>query len=135
MRRAFVVLAFALVALAASGCGGPGKAKVKGQLVSGGQPMSFPATQVGVVFTPVGADGKPDPTKAYTAVVNEDGTFELVASGGELPSGNYQVSILATGGKLATQMKPYAGASSPIRRELKPGPNEITIDVTKPDGG
>jgi hypothetical protein len=124
----------ALVALVVSGCGGEQKAKVKGRLVSNGQPMTFPATQVAVVFTPMGADGKPEPTKSFTCVVNEDGSFELNASGGQLPTGNYQVSIQAMG-KLATQMKPFAGTASLVRRELKPGSNEITIDVAKPDGG
>ena len=129
-----VLLLVALVALAAGGCGGDAKAKVKGRLLSNGQPMKFPATQVAVGFSPVGADGKPDPARSYTTPVNEDGSFELVASGGELPPGNYQVSIQASG-KLAAQMKPYAGTSSLVRRELKAGPNEITVDVAKPDGG
>ena len=109
-------------------------AKVKGRLVSNGQPMKFPPTQVAVGFSPVGADGKPDPAWSFTTPVNEDGSFELVASGGELPAGTYQVSIQAMG-KFATEFKAYAGTSSAIRRELKAGPNEITIDVTKPDGG
>jgi hypothetical protein len=38
-------------------------------------------------------------------------------------------------GKLGTQLKAFAAPGSPIRRELKPGPNDITIDVAKPDGG
>lgn len=107
---------------------------MKGRLVSNGQPMSFPATQVAVALSPIGADGKPEPARAFTTPVNEDGSFELVASGGELPPGNYQVSIQASG-KLAAQMKAYAGTSSLVRRELKAGPNEITVDVAKPDGG
>jgi hypothetical protein len=128
-----VLLAVALVALATSGCGG-GMAKVKGRLVSNGQPMTVPGMTVGVVFTPVGADDKPNPTKAYTAVVNEDGSFELVASGGEFPAGKYQVAITATG-KMAAQLKAFAGPNSPIRREFKSGENDIVIDVAKPDGG
>ena len=129
-----VLLLVALVALAAGGCGGEAKAKVKGRLVSNGQPMKFPATQVAVGFSPIGADGKPDPARSYNTPVNEDGSFELVASGGELPPGTYQVSIQAMG-KLATEMKAYSGPASAVRRELKAGPNDITIDVTKPDGG
>jgi len=75
-----------------------------------------------------------EPAKSFTMPVNEDGSFELNASGGQLPTGNYQVSIQAMG-KLGTQMKAFAGTGSLVRRELKPGANEITVDVTKPDGG
>jgi hypothetical protein len=131
MRRVLVCLA--LTGLLAGGCGG-GTAKVKGRLVTNGQPMSFPATQAAIVLSPLGADGKPDPAKSYSAVVNQDGSFELVASGGELPAGNYQVSIQAVG-KLKEQLKLFAGTDSPVRRELKSGLNDITIDVTKSDGG
>lgn len=130
----YAILLTALAGLLAGGCGGEAKAKVKGKLVSNGAPMSFPATQAAVSLSPVGADGKPDPAKAFTAVVNEDGSFEVLASGGELPAGTYQVSIQAMG-KLGQQLKGFAGANSPVRRELKPGANDITIDVAKPDGG
>src|SRR5690349_19732037 len=129
MRRALVA-AVVLAALAAGGCGS-GKGKVKGRLVANGQPMSFPPTQVAVVFAPVGADGKPDPLKAFTAVVNEDGTFELIASGGELPAGQYQISIQAMGA-MKEKLKGFAAANSRVRRELTSGTNDITIDVTKP---
>src|SRR5262245_50213864 len=110
MRR--VMILFALGALAAGGCG-TNMAKVKGRLISHDQPMTFPATQVAVSFSPIGPDGKPDPAKSYTCVVNEDGSFELVASGGELPAGSYQVSIQAMG-KLGAQLKRFVGTGSPI---------------------
>lgn len=131
MRGALV--AAALVGLVSGGCGGEEKAKVKGRLVNDGQPMTFQAFQAAVVFTAVGPDDKPDSAKAFTAVVGEDGTFELVASGGEVPVGRYQLAIQAVG-KTATQLQGFAGPSSPIRRDLKPGPNELTIDVAKPAG-
>ena len=130
MRRALLLLA--LVGLAAGGCGST-TARVKGRLVTNDQPMTFPATQVAVVLTPLDAGGNPDPAKAYTAVVNEDGSFEVLASGGELPPGQYQIAIQAMG-KLKEQFKKLAAPNSPLRRELKPGPNEIVIDVAKPTG-
>jgi hypothetical protein len=132
MKRALVFLA--LAGLLAGGCGGSAKAKVKGRLVSNGQPMTFPASQAAVSLAPIGADGKPDTAKSFTIAVKEDGTFELVASGGELPTGNYQVAIQAMG-KLGQQLKGFASPNSPVRRELKSGANDITIDVAKPDGG
>lgn len=131
MRRALLVLA--LAGLAAGGCGGSNMARVKGRLVMNDQPMSFPPTAAAVVFTPLSGEGKPDPSKSYTAVVNEDGSFELLASGGELPSGRYQISIQATG-KLGAQLKKFAEPTSPVRRELKPGGNELVLDLAKPEG-
>jgi hypothetical protein len=66
-------------------------------------------------------------------VVNADGTFELLASGGELPAGRYQLAIQALG-KLKSQMTKFAPPQSPIRRDLAAGENDITIDVGKPEG-
>lgn len=128
MRR--TVLAVALAALAAAGCGAT-PATAKGRLVSNGEPMPV-SGQVGVVLTLLEGDGKPT-TKSFTAMVKPDGTFEVVASGGELPPGNYQVSLVVPG-KPADKFKPLIGDKSPMRRELKPGANELTIDVAKPQG-
>jgi hypothetical protein len=130
MQRALALVA--LAALAAGGCGEQ-KSRVGGRLVNNGQPITVPASQVAVTLTPLTADGKPNPGASYTMKVKEDGTFELVASGGQLPPGTYQVSILASG-KLAEQVKPFAGDASPIRREIKPGPNDLVIDLAKPSG-
>ncbi len=126
------LLAVALAALAAGGCGGS-PATVKGRLVSNGESMTVPGATVAVTFTRVDGDAKDGSAKSFNAVVNPDGTFEVVASGGQLPVGMYRVSVLATG-KLADKFKAYAEPGSPIRRELKPGSNEITIDVAKPEG-
>lgn len=132
MRSALVLIA--LAGLASGGCSDNGKAKVKGRLVSNGQPMTFPAFQASVVLAPVGPDDKPDPSKSFTCVLEPDGSFELLASGGELPAGRYQVAV-QTMGKPSNQLKGFAGPSSLVRRDLKPGPNELLIDVAKPDGG
>lgn len=128
-----MTLALALVALAATGCAAP-PAKVKGRLVSNGEPLSV-SGQVGITLTLLDAAGKATLT-SYTSVVNPDGTFDVVVSGGELPPGLYQVSLVAVG-KAAGQFKSnpdIVGDKSPVRRELKPGPNEVTIDVAKPGG-
>lgn len=132
MRRVFVMVA--LAGLAAGGCGGDAKAKVKGRVVNNGQPMSFPAFQASVVLAPCGPDDKPDAARSYSCVLGEDGTFELVASGGELPPGRYQVAIQALG-KPSNELKTIASPSSPVRRDLRPGPNELTVDVANPTGG
>ncbi len=131
MRRALLVVA--LVGLAAGGCGGPKLAKVKGRLVTNDQPMEFPPTAAAVVFTPLNDGGTPDPSKSFTAVVNEDGSFEVLASGGQLPVGKYQISIQAMG-KLKEQLKKFGEGVSPVRRDLQPGPNELVIDFAKPEG-
>jgi len=127
-----LLLPTVLVALAACGCGG-GMAKVKGQLVENGNPMTFPPTQVAIELALIGEDGKPDASKAYTAVVNPDGSFEVVASSGEVKPGTYQVGIHASG-KLGSRLKAFAPPTSSIRREIKPGANTLTIDLARPEG-
>lgn len=131
MRHALLLAA--LAGLVAGGCGGGSPARVKGQLVENGQPRTFPPTQVAIELAPVGPDGKPDNKKAVNAVVNPDGTFAVVASGGEFPPGTYQVCILAPP-KFQPDLKRFAPPTSPLRRELKPGDNELVIDVAKPEG-
>ena len=120
------------VALLTAGCGG-GLAKVKGQIVENGQPTTFPPTTVSVQLSPIGADGKADPAKVYGCVVNPDGTFELVASGGEVPAGMYQVAIEVTA-KGPVKAKAFSAKGTPLHRELKSGQNVLTIDLAKPEG-
>lgn len=130
--RSLLVLA-AAAALASGGCGGGTPAKVKGRLVSDGQPLSVPASQVAVTFTAQGGGGDKGGPASYTAQVAEDGSFEVVVSGGQMPPGTYKVEIVAVG-KLKEKFKGMVGDKSPVRRELKPGPNEVVIDVAKPEG-
>lgn len=129
MRR--VILALSLAVLAAPGCDGGAPAKVKGRLVTNGEPMTV-SGQVAVTFTALGGAGTSS-AKSFTAVVNPNGSFELVASGGELPPGLYQVSVVAVG-KAAAPFRGLVGDKSPVKRELKPGANDLTIDVAKPEG-
>ena len=124
-----VVIALGLFLLA--GCGAS-PARVKGQVVANGQPVSFTGLQAAVVFAPVGPDGKPDTGRSQTAVLNPDGSFELLASGGELPAGTYMVGIQVVG-KAGEKFKAVGPTNSPIRRELKSGPNDLTIDVARPN--
>ena len=125
MRRS--LLALALAALAAGGCGGAAPATVKGRIVSNGEPMAV-AGPAAITFTQL--DGE---AKMFTAMLKPDGTFEVVASGGQLPPGNYRVSLMAVG-KAGDKFKAFGDTNSPIRRELKPGANEVTVDVSKPEG-
>lgn len=122
MRR--TLLPALCLAVLVAGCG-PGKARVKGRVTEGGQPASFPPTAAAIQIAPIGSDGEPDPARAFTAVVNEDGTWEVLASGGELPTGEYEIAFQATG-KLKGKFQ-----SKPVRQQLKAGTNEVTIDVTK----
>lgn len=123
------LFALGLTALAA-GCGAA-PATVKGQLVSNGEPLAVTG-QVGVTLTLLDAGGAPTRT-SYTAMVAPSGAFDVIVSGGQLPPGNYQVSLVAAG-KAGDKFKGLIGDKSPVRRELKPGPNELTIDVARPQG-
>ena len=82
MRRTLFAAGLGCALLLLCGCGG-GKAKVKGRIVENGQAQKFKANQAHLEFIPLDADDKPQPGKAYTAGVNEDGSFEVLASGGE----------------------------------------------------
>ena len=108
------------------------KATVKGKLVENGKSMSFESNQAALQLTLVGPDGKLDTKHSYTAVVNADGSFEVVASGGELLLGKYQVAVQFRGGD--PKYKAFAAPDSPLRRELKAGRNELIIDLAKPEG-
>ena len=129
MKRALPVAA--VVALIFCGCGS-GTARVKGKIVENGQPRQFAPFSASVQFAKIGDDGRPDPTKMYSAVVEADGSFELVASGGELPAGMYQVAIEMPVKK--GERNSFAPPDSAVRRELKSGSNELTIDLAKPEG-
>jgi hypothetical protein len=117
-----------LLALALSGCGDPPMAKVKGRILENGQPKTFPATSHSVEITPLDESGTPNKGKAFTAVVNEDGTFQVIASGGLLPVGTYTFAVRGM------FVKKKGGAEPPAsKRELKSGDNnDITLDLAKP---
>ncbi len=123
--RLALVVTMAVVA----GCSEP-KATVKGAILEDGQPKSFKSNQAAVQLTLVNADGQLDNSKSFTAVVNEDGRFEVIASGGEIPVGKYQVAIQFTGGNKKYQK--WAAPESTVRRDIKSGANELTLDLSAP---
>ena len=102
-----------------------------GRIVENGQAQKFAPNQAHLEFIPLDADDKPQPGKSFTAGVNEDGSFEVLASGGELPPGKYQVAITARG-NLATKYERFAPPNSPLRHEVKAGANDFTFDETIP---
>lgn len=132
MTRAIVVFA----ALGLAGCGGGGSAKIKGKVLENGQPVTV-AGQASLVFSPVGPDGKAG-AKAYAAGLNSDGTFELVASGGEVPPGDYVVSFEFSGGKGSAEspagLAKYRATFKNVKQTLAPGANDLTFDLAKPNG-
>lgn len=133
MRRSL----FGVLVVVLAGCGGSDPARVKGRVVDGGQPVVVPQGEApgAIILSPVGPDGTPDRAKLYTASLAADGAFELIASGGSVPPGNYQLSIeVPVKGKAGEKFKPFSGAQSPIRRELKPGQNDLTLDLANPNG-
>jgi hypothetical protein len=131
--RFLLLCAFAALA---SGCGGAvDKARVKGQLTENNEIFRLPpgAGEVFIVFRFIGADDQPDQRRMYTAKVYDDGRFEVVSSGGELPVGKYQVAIDAAAGRVE-QFKAFAMPDSPARIEFKSGSNNVKIDIAKPNG-
>ena len=123
-------------ALLLAGCGGGGPAKIKGRVLENGQPVTV-AGQASLVFSPVGPDGKAG-AKAYAAGLNPDGTFELVASGGEVPPGDYVVSFEFSGGKgtgaAPTGLAKYREMFKNVKQTLSPGVNDLTFDLARPNG-
>src|SRR4051794_5375044 len=121
-----LLLTASVVALLA-GCDS-GIAHVKGRIVENGQPLTFGMNQAAVELTPLGADGQPDVAKTFTAVVNADGSFEVVASAGKLPTGQYQIAFRGYGA-MASKGK----GIPPFKREIKSGTNELVLDLAKPE--
>jgi hypothetical protein len=125
-----------LVALAvsAAGCAG-NQGRLKGRVVENGQPITIDG-QAALMFYQIGADGKPNPSRSYPIPLSNDGSFELVASGGEVPAGTYLVSLEVNAPKSSTGLGRFKGRftypESALRHEVKAGANEVTIDLAKP---
>ncbi len=119
------VFAIAAISFACAGCGDNTTGQVKGRLVENGEPKTFPPTSYSVEFALFGPTD-PEKMKLFTAVVDTDGTFQVHASGGKLPVGKYLVTIRPPASK-------KAAARQPLEREIKPGMNEMTLDIAKQD--
>jgi hypothetical protein len=127
----------AFPALIAIGCGGPYNASVTGEVVLDGQPVPTG----GIAFIPT-AGG---PT-AY-AQVDSSGHYEVRTGNEEgLPAGNYGVTVVSREppasdrSKLGGPPPPgkaitpewYADAKqTPLKFDVKPGKNEIKLELSK----
>ncbi|MCE9563640.1 MAG: hypothetical protein K8U57_16490 [Planctomycetes bacterium] len=133
MSRTAIVL---YLAIGVCGCAET-PSQVKGRLLENGQPLVLPvsSTPQSVVLVPLAADGQTETGRMYSAIIDSDGTFELVAAGGAIPPGFYKISLdVAATGKAGEKFKQFRGSGSPLRKELKPGVNDFTIDLAKPEG-
>lgn len=127
-RHRVAVAAVALALLTLTGCGGGDVGRVKGRLTDNGQPVTFATgAQAAVVFQLLTPGGTPDLTKTYTMMLTPEGTFELIASAGELPPGTYQVK-LDVAGKEGARFKKFS-----TKREVKAGENVIELDLARPN--
>jgi len=137
----FRTFRFAAVAAFASflaiGCGVTGPAKLKGKLVDGGGPPPIkPGEQISLALHRLNADGSPETNPTYNAILKSDGDFEVIASGGELAPGTYRAVVVPAGAppKGPDRFKGSGSlTTSKLTLELKPGANEITLDLAKPE--
>lgn len=124
-------LLLALAAASALGCGGT-TGKVKGRVVEDGKPVAIDG-QAALMFYLLDAGGKPDHAKSYPMTLSKDGSFELAASGGEMPPGTYLVTMEINAPKSAKGLGKYKGRfglpDSPLRQEVKAGKNELTVEL------
>ena len=127
-------LSLLLAAASALGCGVT-TGKVKGRVVDDGKPVTIDG-QAALMFYLLDAGGKPDQTKSYPMTLAKDGSFELAASGGEMPPGTDFVTMEVNAKKAATGLGKYKGRfslpDSPLRQEVKAGKNELTVELAKP---
>jgi hypothetical protein len=126
-------LLFLLACGLIAGCGSPKPATLTGNLAYDGKPFPLPsnAGEVFISFFGLDAEGKADPFKKYTGIVQPDGRFEIVSSSGELPAGNYLWTIDAAPGRVK-EFEPFSLQKSKAKAELKPGPNQLTLELKTP---
>ena len=127
-----VPLFFLICCAGLAGCGSPKPANLKGSLALDGQPFALPANagEVFISFHGIGSDGKIDIFKKYGGTVSPSGSFEIIASAGELPVGTYQWSIDSAPGRVK-EFEPFSYDKSKARVELKSGPNQIILDLNQ----
>lgn len=134
-KAAFFLVAAAVVALVASGCGGgPPVQKAKGQILVNGKNYRVGAReQLLVIFYP----DVESPNTTYPAEVQPDGSYETIGMEGRgIPAGKYRVGITSPRGGGKVPIPPEFGSpSSPIVREIIQGQDILEpIDIMKPAG-
>jgi hypothetical protein len=148
--KASLVLATGLALAALSGCGSS-TGTLKGKVVDNGAPVK-PDGLASLSFYPM-KDGTPDANNSFTAVLNGDGTFDVVASGGKLPPGTYRVVVASAGGagregggpgpegfpkagkEKADRFAPHNTlATSKLSVTVAAGSNDVVIDLSKAGG-
>ena len=135
-----------MVSLGLAGCGGSSTGTLKGTVVNGTTPVTSEGQLVSLTFYPLMPDGTPNKENSYTAVLGTDGAFEVVASGGALPTGRYRVVVASA----ATQATDSGNLTRPAKKgksdrfadcstlevskleiEVKSGENQVVIDLAK----
>jgi uncharacterized GH25 family protein len=116
------LLAVALVAGLAAGCGGPTVAPVKGRVIYNGQPVK----EAAVTFSPAGPADKLETGKPGTGFTDENGYFELSTfkkyDGALVGTHTVHVTLDDTNPAKCKRSKS-------LSLEIKPGPNEFTIEM------
>jgi hypothetical protein len=115
-------LAAALIASLAAGCGGPTMAPVKGRVLYNGEPVK----EAAVTFSPAGPAEKLETGKPGTGFTDENGYFELSTFK------TYDGAIVGTHSVHVTldDTNPArCKRSKALTLEVKPGPNEFTIEM------
>ena len=124
-------LLLALAAASVLGCGGT-TGKVKGRVVEDGKPVTIDG-EAALMFFLLDEAGKPDHAKSFPMTLAKDGSFELAASGGELPPGKYLVTMEVNAPKSTKGLGKYKGRfslhDSPLRQEVKAGRNDLTVEL------
>lgn len=115
--HAMLLVLCSLVFLA--GCGGPPPVMVKGKITQDGKPVTVgPSGKIELIFEPE----KDDAGRAYPAVVQADGTFEVVGrdNRGIVP-GKYKVNVRV--------LDPYIPADPKVGDKLKNKNTRIFSDT------
>jgi len=123
------------------GCSDSSKATLKGQLFTApGQKLTLAENeQAFLSFVKLNDAGQLDPNFNFPCMVKPDGEYEMVASGGELPPGQYRVSlevqITKSVNKQGTpkMVDRFNGKlsrdRSNVKVEVKPGANDLPVDL------
>lgn len=144
MRRPLALATLATAAALLAGCGGPQSARLKGRVLGAdGQPFTLQKGDQGFMrLLGKAAAGTKGEDPEYPAMLNPDGTFEVVASGGELKPGTYRVALEVVATTRTTKEgRPvqedrlkgrFKADKTTLSVEAKAGPNDVT--VTLPPG-